>query len=299
MLSLKKFKNLFYSARPRQWSKNLICLSAVIITPVSNFEQIENIIWVTLGFIFASSFIYQINDLVDLQFDKLDSIKCKRPLASGILSKREIIYFSIFLFILFIFCALKSSNEAFFITSSYTLIQILYCKLLKNIPIFDIYAIALGFILRALSGVIAVGAIPSSWFLITTGFMALFLATQKRKFELARVSKDETFNLRAVLRIYTKSFLEKLEILSLTSGFITYVFWASGPILNGANSSYMLLTSPILLAGINRYQLMSQVKNGDIYLGESPTNFLFQDKGIQSILIFWLLLTLLITYANF
>ena len=130
--------------------------------------------------------------------------------------------------------------------------------------------------------------------------MALYLAIVKRKSELKRKISKEAIIDKEVLNNYTLEYLEKFEQLSVISGFLCYVFWASGPILNGANSSLMLITSPLLLFGINRYQLISDLRSySDHFQGESPTEILFTDKYIKYILIIWLVFSFIISNANF
>ena len=276
--------NLYITCcRPRQWMKNLLCISAFIITPVSLQGNIETLFLTTISFIFASSFIYVINDLLDIESDKEHPIKKFRPIAFGSIKMNEALILSILLFFISIGSALNANNEVFFTIIA---LHLIYCFWGKNKSIADIFFIASGFILRAYAGVVSLNTSPSPWFLITAGSLALFLAIQKRKSELIRVSEtsSQINSSRKVLMSYNEKFLENIEMLSLNSGFISYMLWASGPILNGASTSNMLITCPVLLMGIFRYQLISQKRKDGILIGESPTKVLFNDKGIQFIL---------------
>ncbi len=279
--------NLYITCcRPRQWMKNLLCISAFIITPVSLQGNIETLFYTTISFIFASSFIYVINDLLDIESDKEHPIKKFRPIAFGSIKITEALILSILLLFISIGSALNANNQVLYTIITYIALHLIYCFWGKNKSIADIFFIASGFILRAYAGVVSLNASPSPWFLITAGSLALFLAIQKRKSELIRVSKKNVeVNLtRKVLLSYNEKFLDNIEMLSLNSGFISYMLWASGPQLNGANTSNMLITCPILLMGIFRYQLISQKSKDGILIGESPTRILFNDKGIQLIL---------------
>ena len=249
---------LIKACRPKQWTKNLLCFSAIVITP--NSSNLFPIICIaTISFIFASSTIYLINDLIDINIDKLHPKKKFRPIPSGKVKIWEAIFLAIILFLNCIYLAAFINIKFVFVISAYLLAQIFYCFVGKNLFLIDIYLISIGFVLRALGGVFSLGALPSPWFLITSGAMALFLAIQKRKSELLRFSEKISAG-RKVLKKYTVNYLEKIELLALSSGFISYMLWASGPIFNGSQTNYMLITCPILLLGINRYQFISGKK---------------------------------------
>ena len=248
----------------------------------------------------ASAFIYQINDMVDIEKDRNHPRKKNRPIASGEVSFRQAILLSIFLLFSASLLSFYISIKAFLIISCYLAIQTLYCFFLKNKEIIELYIIASRIVLRSLSAVLIIDSKPSHWFLITSGFMALFLAIVKRKSELKRKIIKDIKNDKLVLDNYTVEYLEKFELFSVISGFLSYVFWASGPILNGANSSLMLLTCPLLLLGINRYQLISDIRlKSENFKGESPTEILFSDKFIKFIIILWLFTSFLISNADF
>ncbi len=274
---------LLKACRPKQWVKNLLCFSAIVITPNTS-NLIFNISLATLSFIFASSTIYLINDSVDIDYDKNHPKKRNRPIALGKVKIWEAIFLAILFTLLSIYIASLINFKFLSIIVLYLFAQLFYCFIGKNLVLVDIYLISLGFVLRALGGVFALNSMPSYWFLITSGTMALFLAIQKRKSELSRVALKNN-QIRKVLKKYTINFLEKMELITLSTGFISYLLWASGPIFKGAESSLMLLTCPVLLMGIFRYEFISTIKKDGVLNGESPTQILFSDTPIQLILI--------------
>lgn len=274
---------LFKACRPKQWVKNLLCFSAIVITPNSS-DLFFNIILATFSFILASSTIYLINDSIDIAYDRNHPEKRKRAIASGKVKIWEAVFLAVLFSILAIYIATQINLKFFLIINLYLLAQLFYCVIGKNIVLIDIYLISLGFIFRAMGGVFALNAIPSYWFLITSGTMSLFLAIQKRKSELSRV-KFKNHQMRKVLKKYNINFLEKIELITLSTGFISYVLWASGPIFKGSESNLMLLTCPLLLMGIFRYEFISTIKKDGVLNGESPTQILFSDIPTQLILI--------------
>ena len=250
---------LLIACRPKQWIKNLLCFSAIVITPNTS-DLFFTISLGTFSFILASSTIYLINDSLDIEYDRNHPEKRKRAIASGKVKIWEAIFLAVLLFFFSIYIATLINFKFLFVVSFYLLAQIFYCFVGKNLVLIDIYLISLGFILRALGGVFALNAIPSYWFLITSGTMSLFLAIQKRKSELSRV-EFKNHKLRKVLKKYSINFLEKIELITLSTGFISYLLWASGPIFKGSESSLMLLTCPLLLMGIFRYEFIRTIKN--------------------------------------
>ena len=180
------------------------------------------------------------------------------------------------------------------------MIQISYCIKLKKEPLLDIFCLAAGFLIRATSGAVATNLFISPWFLLSTGLLALFLAIEKRKAEL-KISIEVGKIERDVLKRYSLPLLNRLENLVATSTFVSYMLWASGPVLNGAKSSAMLFTVPFVLLGIFRYQLLSdpdEIKRknqtNNFYSPENPEEVLLKDKGIKLILISWLFLAIVI-----
>ena len=300
ILKNTQINHFFASCRPRQWTKNLLCFSAFFITPFSSVSNIYKLIFATISFVLASSFIYIINDLIDKNLDKQHPTKKLRPIASGKLKIWQCLIFSFILLTFSILIASFIDIKIFFLIISYICLQLIYCFWAKNKSLLDIYFIASGFIIRACAGVVSLNSNPSPWFLTTAGCFALFLAIQKRKSELIRVMVIEKnkFSSRKVLKAYSSEFLDKIEMLSVNSGFLSYMLWSSGPILNGAKSSQMLITCPILLIGIFRYLLICNKSKKGILVGESPTRILFTDKGIQFVLISWSFVTWLIIHNN-
>ena len=285
-------KYYLFLCRPKQWVKNLACLSVLFITPNLNYEDFKNCLLTSFVFIIASSFIYVLNDIVDLESDRSHLIKRNRPLAAGKISKRGSKIFLLFIFILILFFGFFIQASVFLIICSYIFTQIFYSFYGKHKPLLDIYLIGLGFILRFLSGVFTIGTEASPWFLITSGCMALFLAIQKRKGEL-RSSKDKSKLARKVLQFYTYESLNSFESIIVSTGFTSYILWASGPIFSGSQNSNLLITAPLVLIGITRYQYIGDSKDLNLST-ESPTNIAFEDKYLKLIFLLWSITTYLL-----
>ncbi len=297
---MRTLLSLFQSCRPHQWTKNLLVYAA----PLFAFNFSADI-WLKatgawLAFCFISSAIYLLNDCLDIKADRAHPTKCRRPIASGVVNVSTALTTSGLFTLASLSLAAWLSPALAGVVLVYGLIQVGYCLQLKRIPLADLFCIASGFLLRAVAGAVAASLPLSPWFLLTVGLLALFLAIEKRKAEL-RVAQDRGVITRKVLERYSLPLLLRLESLVSTSAFLSYALWAAGPVLKGAPSSWMLLTVPFVLAGIFRYQLLSDPEEAQRREAvhpernsEKPEEILLGDRGIQFILGGWLMSTAVI-----
>lgn len=286
--------SLVASCRPRQWTKNLIVFSSAFFS-----FQLSNSIWINsciafISFCFISSAIYLLNDVIDRDSDRDHPSKCLRPIASGDLPVPIALAAAFLIASCSFLMAARLVPALSVIIAGYALIQIAYCIRLKRQPLLDLFCIASGFLLRALAGLLATGLGASPWFMLTIGLLALFLAVEKRKAEL-RHYLDRGIVTRQVLLRYSLPLLQRLESLVASSAFMAYALWSAGPTLRGASTSWMLLTVPFVIAGIFRYQLLSDPEETQRRCArypdrncEKPEEILLGDRGIQLTLLGWL-----------
>ena len=293
------------ACRPDQWTKNLLVFSAPLFAfQFANYQLWIKSLYAFLSFCLISSAVYLINDVVDAEADKKHPVKKFRPIASGLLSKKYALIFSLVLIFISFLIAKSIQILLLGLIAIYLIIQTIYSLKLKNQPLLDLQCIASGFLLRAISGGIAADLELSPWFLLSVWLISLFLAVEKRKAEL-KLFNNKNYISRKVLRRYSPELLSRIETLVLNSAFITYSLWSAGPILNGAKTSWMLATIPFVLTGILRYQLISDEFNSTKYNQENinrsperPERLIFYDKGIRYILLFWFLEVLIIGFFS-
>lgn len=282
------------ACRPRQWTKNLLVYASALFS----FRLNQEIWWAStqalIAFCLISSAVYLLNDVIDRETDKTHPTKCRRPIASGALPVGIALAAAVLLAVLSLSIAALVAGALSAVIAGYALIQITYCLGLKTRPLLDIFCIALGFLLRAVAGLVATGLGASPWFLLTIGLLALFLAVEKRKAEL-RISLARGIVTRQVLLRYSLPLLNRLESIVSSSAFMAYALWSAGPTLGGAQTSWMLLTTPFVLIGIFRYQLLSDPEgiqfdciNPPDRNSEKPEEILLGDRGIQLTLLGWL-----------
>ena len=295
---------LVAACRPRQWTKNLLVFAA----PLFAF-RFEADVWLPaagalVAFCLISSAIYLLNDCLDVASDRAHPSKRHRPIAAGLVSVPAALTTAAVLAAVSLSLAAWISPALAGIVLLYGLIQVGYCFQLKRMPLLDLFCIASGFLLRAIAGVVAGGFGFSPWFLLTVGLLALFLAIEKRKAEL-RVAQDLGVITRKVLERYSLPLLLRLESLVATSAFMSYSLWAAGPALNGASTTWMLLTVPFALVGIFRYQLLSDPEEAERRrsfaperTSEQPEEILLGDRGIQFTLLAWLLTVVVVGLSH-
>jgi 4-hydroxybenzoate polyprenyltransferase len=295
-------KNLFLASRPNQWTKNLLVFLAPLFAFSFETQTLLTSIKAFIAFCLISSSIYLINDSIDKNKDKEHPTKKFRAIASGLVSIKSafiisLVYFSLSLIIGF------SINIFFgFILILYFLVQILYCFKLKQIPIIEFFCIASGFILRSVAGGVAANIFISSWFLLSVGMLSLFLAVEKRKAEIVNLQNSK-LNTRKVLKSYSLTLINKFEAVLTSSTIMTYSLWAYGPSIGGSKSPFMIITIPLVMLGIFRYQMLSEIKQNRILKKsninlETPEKIIFTDKPIQIIVLTWLLIIIYIGFAS-
>ncbi len=286
---------LLVACRPRQWTKNLLVFAAPLFA-FSRAWQVWGVALLAFGaFCAMASAVYLLNDVLDREADRLHPDKRFRAIASGRLGLPSALLCGAVLAIASLGLAAAISPALVVVLLLYAAIQTAYCLALKHIPLLDLFCIASGFLLRAVAGGLTARLVISPWFLLTVGLLALFLAIEKRKAELRHCRERGTVT-RPVLLRYSLPLLLRLENLVATSTFMSYALWAAGPALKGASTSWMLLSVPFVLAGLFRYQLISDAEEAerrqqlqpDIN-SEKPEEVALRDRGLRWILIGWLL----------
>ena len=265
--------------RPKQWIKNVFVLVPLVFSKTfTHPDAVLRALYAMVCFIAASSAIYILNDIIDIEKDKLHETKRLRPLASGSVTKGSAAVFMVALLVGSLVASWLIHPSVVLCIVAYVVINILYTLVLKKIAILDIMVISLGFVLRVISGAAAIQVYISSWVLVCTFFIALCLAAGKRKSEKASLQENSGHH-RKVLLSYTDDFLKSLIQISVTGTFITYALYT---ILEYANQLPMI-TILFVFFGLFRYmQLILEEQEGRL-----PEEIILSDKPlIASILLF-------------
>lgn len=264
--------------RPKQWMKNLMVffppfLSGSLFHEGVFFKGVVPF----LAFCCASSASYIYNDIRDRDRDALHPRKKKRPLATGEVSVGSAI--SLLFLLLSAALLLGYSVSLLFLlyVGIYLAVSGAYSMLLKNLPIFDIFIISFGFVLRLYGGGEAFGVYVSDWLFLSVFLLSLFLSVGKR-FSEQRSLGESAGQHRSTLETYPPGFLESAMYLSGSAVLITYAMYAIAKPL-------MVYTVPLCVFGLLRY--LMHIKAG----GEGdPAETLLKDPTLLMVGILWVIM---------
>lgn len=270
---MKKYLKLM---RIQHYIKNLIILLPLVLSgALYDIELVKVNLLGFVSFSLIASFIYVINDIFDVNQDKLHPIKCKRPIASGEIEKKNAIIFAILLFVISAginyFICIKSNYLVWILWSIYILINFLYSFGLKRIPVIDVIILAAGFLIRVLYGGAISGIEVSFWLYFTVLSLSVYMSLGKRRNEL----KNQGECVRKVLRYYnyrvTNAFMYAFFILTLSF----YTLWCVATSSIGKFSIFIYFTIPLVFLVIARYSKDIEGKvDGD------PVNVVLKDKWL-------------------
>jgi decaprenyl-phosphate phosphoribosyltransferase len=221
---------LLRAARPRQWVKNGLVLAAPFAAarPLDLDEAIRLAAALAL-FVACSAAVYLINDARDAEADRAHPVKCRRPVASGQVPVPVAYTAGALLAVLAPALAVPACNgHTAALLAAYVAMQLAYCLRLKHMLVVDLVIVTTGFLMRAMAGGLALDIALSRWFLITSGFGALFMVAAKRYSELVLVSQrdGELTATRALLGEYTIGYLRFVWQLAAGVAVLAYCLWA-------------------------------------------------------------------------
>jgi 4-hydroxybenzoate polyprenyltransferase len=237
--------------------------------------------------------IYIINDLVDIEADRLHPRKKNRPLPSGQLPKNLAIVAAIILPLLSFSISAAFTTRFTVVLLVYFVLHILYSFWLKNVVIVDILALTSGFVLRVAAGVVVVNVTNfSPWLYACSGLLALFLAIGKRRQELILLAENAE-NVRVTYKDYNLPLLDDMLRLVTTATFIAYLLYTvEAETIKVADTNIALVTVPFVLYGLFRYLYLIHVRNE----GGAPDEVLLQDRPLLISILLWGLSFIIILY---
>ncbi len=291
-MSLSVVWAVIKSMRPKQWAKNGFLFAALIFdgklfAPSQLMRTVEG----CLLFCIFSGTVYIINDITDLEADRMHPSKRSRPIASGQLSLRAArIVVALFLLV-GLPLAYRESIGFAALALAYMLLNLAYTKWFKHIAILDVMVLASFYLIRVGAGVELINVSRfSPWLYVFTSFLALFLGVGKRRAELSLLEGEADVH-RKVLAGYTIPLLDQLMGIVSSMTIITYSLYTFlTP--NLPENHTMMLTIPFVIYGVFRYLYLMQIKQS----GGAPEDVLFNDRGMQLSLLGFSLAILLIFY---
>ncbi len=284
---------LFKSIRPQQWLKNLFIFAPLIFSEnIFHRSMFLQSLLAFAVFCLLSGALYILNDLKDIEEDRLHPIKSKRPLAAGRLMKSQAIAAFVVLSFVSLLLAAMVNREFLWVCLVYFVLQIAYSFALKHVVILDVFIVASGFFLRVIAGAVAIQVQISPWLLICTTLLALFLALSKRRHEILLLD-EEAMNHRPILKEYSPYLLDQMISVATASTVIAYCLYTiSGETIEKFGTNKLILTIPFVLYGIFRYLYLIHQKAE----GGTPETLILKDRPLLFDIFLWIISAAIIIY---
>jgi 4-hydroxybenzoate polyprenyltransferase len=284
---------LLVTLRPHQWTKNLVVLAALAFSKhLFDGDAAARSGAAFLAFCALAGGVYVVNDLVDRERDRLHPVKRARPIASGALPVATARAAVAALLIAGLLTSLFLGRDFLLCALGYLALNLAYSFGFKDVVILDVLAIAIGFVLRAVAGALAIGVMFSDWLLVCTILLALFLALAKRRHEL--VTLPDAALHRAILAEYSPYLLDQMIAVVTASCLTAYTFYTLAPeTVAKYRTDRLAFTIPFVIYGIFRYLYLVHRKEQ----GGSPSDVLLADRPLLLAVFLWAASVVLIVYT--
>ena len=280
--------------RPKQWLKNFFVFAPLIFAKdlfVGGLFLLACKAF--LGFCLTASTIYVINDIADQDADRMHPEKRNRPLAAGTLKKGHA--FGLIAFLLVLDVAAVANMPLYFqlAVAGYFLLNIGYSIKLKELVLLDVFVIAAGFMLRVLGGAFAIGVKVSSWLVLCSMFISLFLGFAKRRGELVQAQASGNLAERKVLLVYRIDFIDQLLTITAAGTVISYALYSVAPrTIEIFGTEKLIYSTVFVLYGVFRYIYLIHTTPTI----ENPTNAITSDLPIVLTGVCWITFCVLLIY---
>jgi len=291
---LNPVQAFWLSLRPHQWTKNLMVFAAPALSKhLFEWGPLEKSVLAFVIFCALSGTVYLLNDVADLERDRLHPRKRLRPIASGALSPRAAALLALVLGLASLGLSALLGLPFVLCAGLYLALNVLYSFRLKEIVILDVLSVSLGFVLRAVAGGVAIGVLVSDWLLVCTLLLAMFLALAKRRHELVSLTTSATGH-RKILAEYSPYLLDQMISVVAASFLTAYALYTMAPdTVQKYRTEKLAWTIPFVLYGIFRYLYLVHQKEK----GGSPTDILVTDRPLLLNVFLWAMALLWIVYT--
>lgn len=286
-------KNYLQLMRTHQYSKNLFLYMPLFfgLKITDSYIVIKTTI-AALSFCLVSSSVYILNDLFDREDDRKHPEKKERPLASGRVKTRSALILIVLLLAGGLSLSLLVNIKVSFLLIIYILFNAAYTMKLKHFVLVDVLIISTGFLIRLSAGSAAGGIELSSWIVVMTFLLALFLSLAKRRYDLIIFLKSGN-KVRKVIDGYNLEFLNAAMMIMASVVIVSYLMYTSSPVvMKRTGSKNLYITVFWVVTGILRYMQITFIQNK----GGSPTIVFLKDRFIQFIILGWLITFGIIIY---
>jgi 4-hydroxybenzoate polyprenyltransferase len=271
---------LLEAMRPKQWIKNLFVFAGLAFAhKLADPKSVGIALATFVAFCLASGATYLLNDVRDAEADRHNPRTASRPIARGDLSPALALTAAAVSALVALGIGALINIETLGVLGGYVLIQLAYSNGVKHVLFLDVMAIASGFVLRAAAGGLAIDVPISSWLLICTGLLAIFLGFTKRRAEAVALGGSEAPR-REVLDHYSVGLLDELIAVVTPSTVVVYAIYAA----TGAHTHWMLLTVPFVLYGVFRVLFLIHHHGA---MTEEPAVIVYRDRPLLACVVLW------------
>ncbi|MGC0375353.1 decaprenyl-phosphate phosphoribosyltransferase [Streptomyces sp. SAI-229] len=278
-------KGLLLTARPKQWVKNVLVIAAPAAAgELFSVHALTRLALVFVLFTACAAAVYLVNDARDADADRAHPVKCRRPVAAGQVPVPAAYAAGIALGVLAPAAAARlCPPEAAALLTAYLAVQLAYCVSLKHVLVVDLVVVTTGFVMRAVIGGLALGIPLSRWFLITTGFGALFVVAAKRYSEAVRMT-GKAGATRALLTEYTTGYLRFVWQLAAGVAVLGYCLWAleEGGVPHTSVLPWRQLSVVAFVLAVLRYAVFA-----DRGTAGEPEDVVLGDRALAVIGLIW------------
>ena len=286
-------KVYFSLIRIHHWIKNSFIMIPLFFSgQIFYIEKFINVCQAVFGFSLVTGFVYILNDILDLEFDKQHPSKKLRPIASNLVSIKEAMIVGVLVLSTGLWILFSLNSSALELTCFYVLMNILYSMRLKEVPIIDFIIVSIGFVIRLYIGGIVAEVELSEWIVLMVFLLSLLIAISKRRDDLIILEETKKLN-RDVIKKYSINYLD--NILSIVSSIllVSYLMYVTNDdIENMYDSNLIYLTFIFVLSGVFRYSQLSIVYK----IAGSPIKIFYSDYFMQIILFLWVISFFIIIY---
>jgi len=284
---------LIVEVRPHQWIKNSVIFAALIFShSLDNPDHIWRSVVAFGLFCAITSAVYVLNDLFDLESDRVHPTKSLRPIAAGEIPPALAVVVGAGLAVGGLIASWRLSPPFAVLALIYLVSNLLYSAWLKRMVIVDVMVISSGFVIRAVSGGLVIGVEVSAWLILCAICLSLFLGFTKRRQELAQL-EGRAVDHRRILREYSLGFLDQMISIVTAATVVVYFLYTLSPDTEAKlGTPYLPFTIPFVLYGIFRYLYLVHKKD----MGESPTSTFYADRPLFVNVILWALTAVIILY---
>jgi 4-hydroxybenzoate polyprenyltransferase len=289
-------KNIIALLRPKQWVKNFFVFAPLVFSlELFKMTPLQTSLRAFFAFCLTASAVYTINDIVDVESDRQHPDKKNRPLAARKISLTQAYVLFCFMIVCAGLTASQMDTRFQVVLVSYFLMNLAYSFKLKHVVLLDVFIIAAGFMMRVLAGAYAIDVQVSSWIVLCTMFISLFLGFAKRRGEIVLMEEQGVSTERKVLDLYRVGFLDQMLTIAATGAVVSYALYTVAPrTLALLGTEKMIYTTVFVIFGIFRYLYLIHMTDST----ENPTNAVTSDVAILITGFLWIASCVLLIYAG-